>query len=678
MKKKPPDPYKTIKNNLSNVVTDERTLRIINDSVIRMDKISTHTYQFMKMYLLHERETMGKFPTIDHNLIMNVMKTVCITPTVSGRPPKHETVILKRKLKEFYNSHYKPTIAPGDEPQSYRHLNYVFEYTATAILTDYQNNIKLNYYKYVQRYVYNRLGYKTVRPTLSKEERSSYDYALRQVRNDVLSVCGEPMKSSLDYSQSVSDFKKICLPAKYATTVIDKFTKERLEHHKTSYDVCVNPNDYLEPMYLMMLGIEEEGVKVYNLFPQCSSQVPRHITIDTSTVYHLLMDATLHPAKPSYISKFSQYESEIWSPFFMTTMRCFKRGSYSFNYMISTDGVSVSIQLIHGRYKGMKVKATEIAIRKETANDPKETANDPKEKKHEGFYITDLADPESLTGKTVVGIDPGKSDLLYAITVSTNPSCRRKKNATKLRYTQNQRRTEQQIKKHRNLILKWKKESRIEGKTVVEWESSLAHDLETGIRHPFNSKSLQSSEYQKYLCLKNLITHKLSSFYHDPIYRKFRLNTYSNTQRSESNFMNRFRETFGHHDNVVVGFGDWSEHGHRKGHEPLKGVGFHKMIRNAGYEVFLVNEHRTSKTCSNCKDGSCECEYARKCNNPRPWKREEVIDRHGLIICQRCKTLWNRDVNASLNIHDIMKETIAGRGRPSYFLKPKVAELPSS
>jgi len=672
MKKKPPDPYKTIKNNLSNVVTDERTLRIINDAVIRMDKIATHTYQFMKMYLLYERETTGKFPTIDHDLIVNVMKTVCITPTGRGRPPKQETVILKSKLKEFYDSHYKPTIAPGDEPQSYLHLNFIFEYTANTILTDYQNNIKLNYYKYVQRYVYNRLGYKTLRPTFTKEERSSYDYALRQVRNDVLSVCGEPMKSPLDYRQYVTDFKKICLPAKYATTVIDKFTKEQLEHHKTSYDVCVNPNDYLEPMYVMMLGIEEAGEKVYNLFPQCSSQVPHHITIDTSTVYHLLMDTKLHPVKSLYSNKFSQYKSEIWSPFFMTTMRCFRRRSYGFNYMISTDGVSVSLQLIHERFKGMKANEIERAIKKETTKDPME------KKTRQGFYITDLADPESLAGKTVVGIDPGKSDLLYAITVSNNPSCRRKKNATKLRYTQNQRRKEQQIKKHRDLILEWKKARHIEGKTVVEWESSLAHDLETGIRHPFNSKSLQSSEYQKYLCLKNLVTHKLSSFYQDPIYRKFRLNTYSNTQRSESNFMNRFRETFGHHDNVVVGFGDWNEKGHRKGHEQLKGIGFHKMIRNAGYEVFLVNEHRTSKTCSNCKDGSCECEYARKCNNPRPWKREEVIDRHGLVICQRCKTLWNRDVNASLNIHDIMKETIAGRGRPSYFLKSKVAELPSS
>lgn len=674
MRKKPPDPYKSVKNNLSNVVTDERTLRIINDAVIRMDKISTHTYQFMKMYLLHERETTGKFPTIGHDLIVNVMKTVCITPTGRGRPPKQETLILKRKLKEFYDSHYKATIAPGDEPQSYLHLNYVFEYTANTILTDYQNNIKLNYYKYVQRYIYNTLGYKTLRPAFTKEERSSYDYALRQVRNDVLSVCGEPMKSPLDYRHFVSDFKKICLPAKYATTTIDKFTKEQLEHHKTCYDVCVNPNDYLEPMYTMMLGLEDENEKIYNLFPQCSSQVPRHITIDTSTVYHLLMDTKLHPGKTSYLGKFSQYEREIWLPFFMTSMRCFRRGSYGFNYMIRTDGVSVSLQLIHERFKGMKATAIEIMIKKEQPKDPNG------KKKHQGFYITDLADPESLAGKKVVGIDPGKGDLLFAVTVpnNLNPSCRRKKTATKLRYTQNQRRKEQQIKKHRNLILEWRQESRIEGKTVVEWESSLAHDLETGIRHPFNSKSLQSSEYQKYLCLKNLVTHKLSSFYHDPIYRKFRLNTYSNTQRSESNFMNRFRETFGHPDNVVVGFGDWNEYGHRKGHEPLKGVGFHKMIRNAGYEVFLVNEHRTSKTCSNCKDGSCECEYARKCNNPRPWKREEVIYRHGLVICQRCKTLWNRDVNASLNIHNIMKETIGGRGRPSYFLKAEVAELPSS
>jgi hypothetical protein len=179
--KKPPDPYRTVKNALANVVTDNRTLALISDAVTRIHRISTHAQQFLKLYLLHERETTGQFPVVDHALILNVLKTVSAKPASKrGKRPKAETVLLRRKLTMFYQSHYAPTIAPGDEPQSYLHLSNVLNYTATRILTDYENNIKCNYYRYVQKYVRHTMGWKECRPTLTKEERKKYDWTVRQ------------------------------------------------------------------------------------------------------------------------------------------------------------------------------------------------------------------------------------------------------------------------------------------------------------------------------------------------------------------------------------------------------------------------------------------------------------------------------------------------------------------
>jgi hypothetical protein len=173
--KKPPDPYRTVKNALANVVTDNRTLALISGAVTRIHRISTHAQQFLKLYLLHERETTGQFPVVDHDLILNVLKTVSADPVDKrGRPPTAETVLLRRKLTAFYQRYYAPTIAPGDEPQSYLHLGAVLEYVATRILADYENNIKRNYYRYVQKYVRHTMGWQECRPTLTKEERKKY------------------------------------------------------------------------------------------------------------------------------------------------------------------------------------------------------------------------------------------------------------------------------------------------------------------------------------------------------------------------------------------------------------------------------------------------------------------------------------------------------------------------
>ena len=586
------------------------------------------------------------------------------TCSTRGRPPKKENQERKQSLKRFYVEYYTPTISPDEERPSFTRLTEVLDCTATDIMKDYENNIKALYFRCVDQYVRTRFGRGTNRSTLSKEDRSYYDWTLRQVRNDILAVCGEPLKAPEAYDAFVEEARKVCLPGKYFTIAIEKMTPEQLKHHATGYDVKGHPWDYFEPMYRMILEVELSGCRTYNLFPQCSSQVPGHIRIDSTAAYELLMDSSLHDNKKS-CSKVGEHKDEIWSTFFRTEMRCFRKGPYTFKHTISTDGVSVSVLLIHNRYAGKNRKATAAAIQK----DKKDWEKTLKVRNHKGFYITDHEDLASLVGKTIVAIDPGKSDLLSCVTVpeGVDPDApNRRKNVIRLRYTQNQRRHEIQIKKRRKLTEKWKQAKIIDGRSVVEWEASLAKNLETNLPYSFHSRSIIVTKYQQYLRIKNHVTQVLAEFYADLIYRKFRLHTYSNTQRSESNFMNRFRKTFGTPDKVIVGIGDWSEYRHRRGHEPLKGVGFHGMIRRPGYELALVNEKYTSKMCSNCKDGS-ECKYCRKCKNPRPWKRDgPLIDRHGLVMCQTCGTRWNRDVNAPLNMYHVIKEKIAGRERPEY------------
>jgi transposase len=40
-------------------------------------------------------------------------------------------------------------------------------------------------------------------------------------------------------------------------------------------------------------------------------------------------------------------------------------------------------------------------------------------------------------------------------------------------------------------------------------------------------------------------------------------------------------------------------------------------------------------------------------------------------MCQTCSVIWNRDVNASLNIYEIIKSTLLEGIRPDYLKRSK-------
>ena len=94
-----------------------------------------------------------------------------------------------------------------------------------------------------------------------------------------------------------------------------------------------------------------------------------------------------------------------------------------------------------------------------------------------------------MKDKKIVGIDPGKCDLIYCV-----DDCN--KEANNFRYSQNQRRKESKSKKFAKIRLTLKKEEIIEGKTVIEWETELS---------PFNRKTLNVAKFKDYIRKKSEI-----------------------------------------------------------------------------------------------------------------------------------------------------------------------------
>ena len=74
--------------------------------------------------------------------------------------------------------------------------------------------------------------------------------------------------------------------------------------------------------------------------------------------------------------------------------------------------------------------------------------------------------------------------------------------------------------------------------------------------------------------------------------------------------------------------------------------------------------------CSICKTEIGRCEKFQIRKNPKPYKSDNILV-HGLIKCQTCLGVWNRDVNGATNIYRITKNAINGLERPKYLCREK-------
>lgn len=255
--KEPPDPqleyFKSVKVSLKHVLKHYiRNQPKINERAMMAHKIVIHTLQFMKMYLIHYFDTHKALPKIDKVFVNCCMKILC-NETSTGRPPKQEIRDLKATLKEFYKTYYQPL---QHETLDYQHMNTVLDYLTIDIVTMYENNIKLHYVEYVERYV-NVMWEKKImiqkirKIKKTKKEKDSVvrklNCQLRKIKNDILNIENQDFKSNPIYHTWIQDHKKRVLPDK------SHYTKNNLY-----YDLQCNPQDYFSPMVLMMKEIEKE------------------------------------------------------------------------------------------------------------------------------------------------------------------------------------------------------------------------------------------------------------------------------------------------------------------------------------------------------------------------------------------------------------------------------------
>jgi hypothetical protein len=182
--------------------------------------------------------------------------------------------------------------------------------------------------------------------------------------------------------------------------------------------------------------------------------------------------------------------------------------------------------------------------------------------------------------------------------------------------------------------LEVRKKKSVDGRTIVEWEATLS---------THNFKTVSVAAFKECIRAKLLVNSKTAPFYKARLFRKMKLNGYFNRKRSETRMLQRMEATLGAPGDVVIGMGDWEQYKHRKFKEPTKGKGFRETLRRGGYNVLLVDEHRTSVQCSLCQHEDATCHTflpmsALGKKRRRPGLTEEQLSRHvhGLLPCPQC------------------------------------------
>jgi hypothetical protein len=324
-KEKPPEFFKSIKTSLKSVLKHpEINTKILNDAVVKSNKIVIHTLQFLKLYLLDYYENNNQtLPIISKELINNSMKVVCGEKTEKrGKPANKETIELKDILISFFNQHYLPLTQ--NDPIDYAGLNTILDYLKEDVITMYENNIQLHYVEYVERYVNVVWKKKLIIEKIRKLGKTKMDRDarirtlcadLRKIKNDLLNVDDKLYESSPHYHNWIKEEKQNILPR-----------KTKYEKNSIYYDLKCSPMDYFPCMIFMMKRVENDGESVNNVFPLRSAISPKYIRLDTTTLVNLLLRKE-HGTKTFYKTKGELKKTKIkyGSSFLEQNAKCFAK-----------------------------------------------------------------------------------------------------------------------------------------------------------------------------------------------------------------------------------------------------------------------------------------------------------------------------------------------------------------
>ena len=593
-----------------------------------------------------------------------------------GPKPKGDNLKLYNEFLQFYDDEYKK-LGYNDKLDG-TNLSQILGYMSIDMITNVENNIKMHFIKYVKRFV-NSCFKKQNNELVDKcdkgkktELRKILNKELYEIKEDLLN---NTLKCDKKYYDWINKHRNNIFPKEFK----DSYT----------FDIENNPQKYIKGMIYMCLEIEKEGTKAFQFFPLRTDIIQKYIPLDTKSLIELFVEKN----KNDYLTDIEHTKHDLWDKYFKLDKKVFKQKDYVFDYRISTDYFSVSIQLIHKNYvakeqekkTNMKKKKREmkekckdmddnekkkykekIEKQKKEENEKIKLANKkkrdeekakfkklPKEEQKkimdeqkkvrlekqttqiEYPYLEELTDKqyENLKTQNWVVIDEGFNHIIHA----------KDKNGNKFIYRCRQHLNRNKRLKYQRIIKNYK-----DKKGITKEENKLSD---------YNSKSCNYDKFKEFIKKKNELNEILLEKYKDEKFRQYKWYSYIQKKRAEDRLVNDIKEKYD--ENTVLIIGDWSKSESstiKKISVPNKGL---KRKLSEHFTIYMIDEFRTSclhhKTENRCENMyvNDKKEVSRKLHSVLTFKAEN--NRLGCI---------NRDENATNNMIKIVKSYLKDKTRP--------------
>jgi hypothetical protein len=306
----------------------------------------------------------------------------------------------------------------------------------------------------------------------------------------------------------------------------------------------------------------------------------------------------------------------------------------TFGNFITTDGVSASVLFYRqGNGENKERKTSSLTGKRCYKRQKIEEVNkkdqmDEKENKNQTDEKTSL--------KRIITLDPGRRDLFHCME-NSDPYCtdeKKKKENETFRYmsTKEYRHLAGfNMRKHK--MFKWMEESKLNEK-VNKIPSACVSTVEL---------------FKKHLKYVEEIRDEMFTFYQQHKVMKLRWSTFMRTKKALDVACKRIVENDDSEiKNVELHYGDGSFSSTSAGHAPSCNKTLLNRLKTcykpSGYsrnhvKIKMMDEFRTSIFCSKC--------HKRLENAKRKTDNSKI---HSVLVCNDCKTFWNRDVNACRNM----------------------------
>ena len=653
--------HHTVKSKTAKVFKSEALQPILAKISLDMSKVAHETCLFLNAYFLWVCEKdKAMHPIKDvQSIFKNAMRLVTIGK-LDKRADPYQMMI-------FFTNHYKNVL--GRPLFDFKTLpgSHFFENVAKEMETNMLNHFTFPLEKRLKAFCRSRTF-----TDVEKDKKHAYDMTMSIFRGidnwkGTLPRKREEKEVLRVWTQEEIDFIHLCR-SWMGLKDQDQWGEKYFQKNENAHHAIYFHYKMLQALEVYQNGLDEDAkktdsVRLFTLIPQRKIR-HAHIQVSTTNVKtELFMQyKELQPEKP----KAGASDQEYWDALIDTSKLANKKWTLE---SMRTDGTNISVLFT-------QTKQVSTVVKTRTVENQFDLTQRLQTKR--SFIDGEYKVPAIKQGDIeIIGIDPGRTDLMYAHNLSTGQEM----HLSKKQYYQ-----ESFMTKNGKWWQRYRDRTKVDNKDQPGQKITLGEVMSTLPTFKTSSYTLYMERLPKYwkyekelwqaLCVSQRNNHKFTTYVHK-------------NKCIDQFFQRVIKPTLDRGKIPIFSFGAAKFATSSKGEisGPLK-----SLVQRAELHcnTVMMNEYKTSQLCAedlidpvtNLKMGKCHCQLDHPTRHRFEWKKKDLVKTnrpiHNLVWCttNHKHKFMNRDSNASRNIGFLLQSILFGsKTRPAAFCPPVTSPI---